>query len=107
MYPYTKYDLYPKDNLAVVAGATATFISDAIRVDDTPNRIFVYFQNNADQTTFLQSNTYARIDNLNVSYNNTNNLLTNANIQQLVSNDIDNCYIRSYIEATQYVGTVH
>ena len=106
-YPYVKYDLYPKDNIAVLAGAQVIAISDAIRVDAVPNRVLVYFQNNADYSTFLQSNTYGRIDNLNVSFNNTQNLLTNALPQQLIASDIDNGYIRSYIEASQYVGTVH
>ncbi len=99
-YPYFDTQRYPTDQSPVLAGATATMISNNIQLNSIPRRMYIYVrQRNQDLYASSEStDTYFSIENISIQFQNKNGLLASASKQQLYEMSVKNHCALSWTE---------
>lgn len=107
VYPYFIVDRYPTDLTSSVAqGANFTVNSQNIQLHSIPNRIYVFARRNNNTRTFLTSDTYAYLTNINVNWNNNSGLLSSASAFDLYRLSVDNGCNLGWPQWSKHVGSV-
>lgn len=93
LLPYNQPQLYIKSVPSVASGAKFSVVGDNIRINQVPQKVFIWSQQRrADRTLFTTDAPYG-LDKISVSWNNQPNILSNASQQELhkisVSNGFD------------------
>lgn len=84
MWPYMDMgEIQQTAAKSVAAGAAATFNLSTFAINTIPNKLMVYVRRQVADRTYLTTDCYARIDSVNVTFNNTSNILSGASVQDL------------------------
>jgi hypothetical protein len=84
VYPYYSVDRYVTDVGSTLApGASTTLYSNNIQLNSHPKRVYVYARQRNNDWTITSTDTFARINNITISYSNKAGLLSAATPAQL------------------------
>lgn len=83
VYPYNNIVIYPTEVPALAGGASTTNTAQAIQFGTIPRRLFVWLQRNDLTATVTTTDTFARIDQINITWDNNAGILSSANTQML------------------------
>ena len=106
-YPYSNIDTsLQSSSTAVASGATATIQSSQTTLSGIPEKVYIYAKRiNSDQT-YLTSDTFASIENINITYNTQAGILARATKQDLYDISVRNGLKMAYNQFTNYCGSV-
>ncbi|MHC4333842.1 MAG: phage major capsid domain-containing protein [Planctomycetota bacterium] len=82
-YPYHKMLQFNKVTETVASGATTSQSSDTVRFSQIPRKMYVFATRSRNTRTFETSDSFARLDRVNVLWNNQDSLFGAATSQQL------------------------
>lgn len=107
LYQYHEINDYPLQNSGLLgAGAEQTYSVNNIQLDSVPKRIFIYLRESEDTKTFNNTDTYARIKRIRVTFGNQSGLLSDANENQLFNICSRNGLNSSWSDWTRHTGSV-
>lgn len=99
VYPYYAVDRYVTDMQGALApGASFTIYSNNIQLNSHPKRVYVYARQRNNDLTITSTDTFARINNISISYSNKAGLLSAATPSQLYQISRKNGCDMSYAE---------
>ncbi len=106
-YPYSDLTVYPTQSVnSVAAAGSVTMSMNNIQLDSVPSRILLWIgPQDADQR-ITSTDTYFRIDNVDVSFNNVQSILSNATSQDLYQIAAKNKSNLSWTQWNREVGSV-
>lgn len=104
--PLTKQNEYLKTYDGIADGASQLMISDSIKLSQIPRKLFLFARHKRSTSTHATSDSFLKIDNLNVLWNNQSGLLSNASEQQLYEISRRNGLNLSYGSWSKYRGGV-
>lgn len=107
LYSYYEPALYPtQTQVPVLAGALTTIAMNNVQLNSIPNRVFLFVSENDNQNSMLKSDVYFGIENVSISFDNRDNLLSNATNEQLFQMAAKNGTNISWNQWTKEVGSV-
>lgn len=107
MYSYFQPQVYPTNLSAPVAsGVLSTIQMNNIQLGSIPSRLFVFVAENDSAHTMLKSDVFWGIENISISFDNKDNLLSNATQQDLYNIAVKNGTNLSWAQWTRHVGSV-
>lgn len=106
-YSYYEPTLYPtSSSIAVNPGQTTTLVMNNVQLNTTPNRMYVFVSQRDQDVNITSTDTYFRIDRINITYNNQDGILSNMVIQDLYNMYLRNGGNMSFPQFSRYVGSV-
>ncbi len=107
LYSYYEPALYPtQTQTPITAGALTTIAMNNVQLNSIPNRIFLFVSENDNQNSMLKSDVYFGIENVSISFDNRDNLLSNATSEQLYQMAVKNGTNLSWNQWTKDCGSV-
>lgn len=107
MYSYFEPTLYPtSSSIAVAPNQATTLVMNNVQLNTTPNRMYIFVSQRDQDVNITSTDTYFRIDKINITYNNQDGILSNMVIQDLYNMYLRNGGNMSYPQFTKYVGSV-
>jgi hypothetical protein len=82
---YSKLQQYIKPVTGFVAGSSQVCISDSIKLSMIPSAMYLFVRHARSASNYLVSDSYAKLSNINVLWNNQSGLLATASDQELYS----------------------
>ena len=104
--PYHKPQLYVKDVGTLISGETRRVISDSIKLSQIPRKLYLFCRHKRSTMTQETSDSFLRINNLNVLWNNQSGLFSSATPQDLYEISRRNGCNLSWSQWYQYRGSV-
>jgi hypothetical protein len=84
VYPYYSVNRYPTDSLHTFdPNQTRTLSTQNIQLNSIPRRMYIFARKRNLDLSYTDTDTYLRIDNINVNWNNQSGLLSSASQQDL------------------------
>lgn len=110
VYPFHDIQRYVTNGAAVVKGASSSTKSNNIQLNYVPDRMYVFVrQTNNDllntTTAWYNSDAYASISNLNITFNNVSGILASASQQQLYTMSVKNGLHMSWPQFSRFCGS--
>lgn len=106
-YPYSDLVVYPTQSAnAVAAGASTLIQMNNIQLNSVPSRILLWVAPQDASNSITSTDTYFRIDNVDVSFNNVQSILSNATTQDLYQIAAKNKTNLSWTQWNREVGSV-
>jgi len=106
-YPYHRFDRYISPVGVIAAGATLTqFTANTVTLPIYPSRFYIYARQNPNNWTYESTETYALLQNLNITMRSKNGLIASASIQQLYQICADAGLRLSYTQFSRDVGSI-
>lgn len=91
VYDYIKTDTYTNDqNTTLAAGASQTFINNAIQLSTVPKAIYIYACLPNSQKTYATTDTFFKINSISLQYLNTSGQLSSATTWDLYQLSVKN-----------------
>lgn len=107
VYPYYYLDDQVFEDVRTVAPrATDQYKTNSFNLDSVPKYLYVYVRKSNSSRTFNDTDTYAFIQNLSITFANNPNQLSNAQPNQLYSMSVKNGCKLSWAQWSKYVGSV-
>lgn len=111
VYPYTNITTYQTtigDLAGFTAGAsTGMQTSNNIQLNSIPNRLLIWLERKpADKNNCTVSDTFFRLDNISITWDNQNGVLSNADSMDLWKESVSNGLQLSWTQWNQTVGSV-
>lgn len=78
VYPYYTVQRYPTQVGTVLPGVSTTMQTNNIQLKSIPNKIYILARRQNSDNTYATTNTFARIDKVNIDWNNNSGLLASA-----------------------------
>lgn len=104
--PYQKQNEYIKTFDGIANGASINMISDSIKLSQIPRKLFLFARHKRSSSDHRTSDSFLRLDGVNVLWNNQSGLLSNASDQQLFEMSKRNGLSLSYPSWRKYRGGV-
>ena len=104
--PYSKTLDYIKQQPTILAGASALYISDSIKLSQIPDTMYFFVRRNRSTGNQNVSDSFCRIDNIQVLWNNQSGLMGTATPDQLYEMSKRNGCDLSYQQFSKYRGSV-
>jgi hypothetical protein len=106
-YSYFEPTLYPTgSNVAIPPGGSTTLVMNNVQLNSVPNRMYVWASIRDQDVNISTTNTYFRIDNVNITYNNQDGILSNMVIQDHYMMYLRNGGNMSFEQYSLYVGSI-
>jgi hypothetical protein len=106
-YPYVNISRFPTDLNTINAGATSARLdSQNIQLSSIPKRVIVFARERNADRSFTRSDSYARIDTLEVQFDNKNALLGSAKSRDLYEMSVRNGLQMSWMQWSKHCGSV-
>lgn len=107
VYPYYYLDDQAfEDVRSVGPGDTSDYKTNSFNLDSVPKYLYVFVRRSNSTRTFSDTDTYAFINNLSITFANNPNQLSNAQPNQLYSMSVKNGCKLSWAQWSKYVGSV-
>lgn len=107
IYPYTTVDMWPNTGQSTLApSATSTVTIGAITLAVNPSRIYIWVANDQSQWDFNSSDSFHRITNISVNFDNTSGQLASASEEDLIQFSIDNGWRGNQVEWVSGKGSI-
>lgn len=106
-YPYHAIHDFPfTQNSSLPPLGETTVQVNTLQLNSIPKLIYIYFRKQTADKTFNDTDTYARIKSINVSFSNQHGLLSDASEHQLYEMSVENGLELSWSDWTKYTGSV-
>ena len=107
-YEYPYFNITPYSNYVgtVTSNTVATVNSGNITLTSIPSRFYVFVRQTNSNRTYTSSDTFAAINNINITWDNRSGLLSNASSYQLHQISVKNGSNQSWQQWTNYQGSV-
>ena len=106
-YPYSDLVIYPTQFAAPVAPNVSTPIQmNNVQLNSIPSRILIWVAPSDSTFNIESTDTYFRIDNVNISFDNHDAILSNATAQDLYQISAKNRSTMSWTQWNQWCGSV-
>jgi hypothetical protein len=107
VYPYYYLDDQAFQDVQTVNSFSNGFYkTNAFKLDSVPKYLYVYVRKSNSTRTYSDTDTYAFIKNLSITFGNASNLLASASANQLYSMSVKNGCKLSWAQWSKYVGSV-
>jgi hypothetical protein len=107
VYPYYYLDDQVFEDVKLVtAGGTATYKTNSFNLDSVPKYLYVFIRRSNQTRKYFDTDSYAFINNLSITFANNPNQLSNAQPNQLYSMSVKNGCKLSWTQWSKYVGSV-
>ena len=103
---YSKLQQYIKPVNGFVQGTSQTVISDSIKLSMIPSAMYLFVRHARSASNYLVSDSYAKLSNVNVLWNNQSGLLATASDQELYSITHRTGSNLSWAQYSKYRGSV-
>jgi hypothetical protein len=103
---YSKLQQYIKPVNGFVQGSSQTVISDSIKLSMIPSAMYLFVRHARSASNYLVSDSYAKLSNINVLWNNQSGLLATASDQELYSITHRTGSNLSWAQYSKYRGSV-
>jgi hypothetical protein len=103
---YVKLDKQPNQLGILTPGEKRRVSSTTFRLNQIPNRMWVFVAKNKNTATFSDSDSFCTIDNLDITYNTNSGILNNASQQDLYEMSVRNGLQESWPAFSKYRGSV-
>lgn len=104
--PYHKTLDFIKSQNNIAPGETRQYISDAIKLSQIPESLYFFVRRNRGTSNQNTTDSYCRIDNVNIQWNNQSGLLSTASSEQLFEISKRNGLNMSYQQYSKYRGSI-
>ncbi len=104
-YNYASYDRYPTNLGSISAGSSATYQTQNIQLNNIPNRIWIMARQRNQDQTFISSDVFAYLTNLNITWDNRVGLLSTMAPEQLYEMSVRNGLNMSWAQWAFFVGS--
>jgi hypothetical protein len=106
-YPYSDLTIYPtQSGVSVPSGSQALIQMNNVQLNSIPSRIFVWVAPSDSTVDITSTDTYFRIDNVNISFDNHDAILSNATEQDLYQIAVKNRCNLSWTQWHKWTGSV-
>ena len=105
--PYYKYNDYIRSVGTIAGNASFEASSDTIKLNQIPRHLYIYVKRTRQTETFETSDTYARIDKLNILWNNESSLFSTYTKQGLFDICKRNGSNQLYAQYDKHCGSVY
>jgi len=105
-YDYNHVERYLKQQAVVLPGASAELRSENIQLGTVPKRIFIFVDRVEDQREIDTTDTYARIDRLEISFDNQTSQIASADTFQLWKMAVKNGSRQSWGDWNLHQGSI-
>ncbi len=106
-YSYFEPTLYPTgSNVAIAPGASTLLVMNNVQLNSVPNRMYVWASQRDQDINITSTNSYFRIDNVNITYNNQDGILSNMQIEDHYLMYLRNGGNMSFPQYSRYIGSV-
>lgn len=107
VYPYYYLDDQAFQDVKTVASfSEASYKTNAFKLDSVPKYLYVYVRKSNSTRTYSDTDTYAFIKNVSLTFANSSNLLASASPLQLYQMSVKNGCSLSWAQWSKYVGSV-
>lgn len=107
VYPYYYLDDQVFEDVKLVpAHGSTTYKTNSFNLDSVPKYLYVFVRRSNSSRTYEDTDTYAFINNLSITFANNPNQLSNAQPNQLYSMSVKNGCKLSWAQWSKYVGSV-
>ena len=107
VYSYNTVDIYPQDLLTNVApNGTLTINSQNIQLNYIPRRILVFVRRSEATSDFTTTDTFFKINNVSINFDNISGVLSGANSQQLYELSKNSGLDQTWTEWSKFIGSV-
>lgn len=107
VYPYYYLDDQAFEDVKLVpAGGSSQYKTNSFNLDSIPKYLYIYVRRSNSTRTYEDTDTYAFINNVSITFANNPNQLSNAQPNQLYSMSVKNGCKMSWAQWSQYVGSV-
>jgi hypothetical protein len=104
--PYHKTLDFIKSQNDIGPGVTRQYISDSIKLSQIPECLYFFVRRNRSTANQNTSDSYCRINNVNIQYNNQSGILSTATPEQLFEMSKRNGLNMSYQQFSKYRGSI-
>jgi hypothetical protein len=105
-YPYCPLQRFVTNGITLTAGSSGQVITNNIQLDQIPKRFYLYARRQNQDLTFLTSDTFASITNINIQFNNMSGLLASMGQQDLYYMSLRNGLDMSWPQFSNFCGSV-
>lgn len=107
VYPYYYLDDQVFQDVGLIGpGQTGKYKTNSFNLDSVPKYLYVYVRKSNSTRTYADTDTYAFINNISITFANNPNQLSNAQPNQLYSMSVKNGCKLSWSQWSKYVGSV-
>lgn len=107
LYPYYEVNRYPLVETGAVEGDTELQLnSNNIQLSSVPKRLIICVRESTSRRTFATPDSYARIEGIEIQFNNKNALLGSADSKMLYNISVKNGLKMSYTQWQFFTGSV-
>jgi len=107
LYPYHQITDYTFDlNGSLNPGQEQQISVNNIQLDSVPKRVFIFLRTQSGLKTFNDTDSYARIQGINMTFSNQSGLLSDASEQQLYEMSVRNGLKMSWSQWSKFCGSV-
>lgn len=105
-YPYGEIQVFPNAAATLAPGGSATTSLNNVTLSGIPSRIYVFIRRRDQDRTYATTDTYARINSIDMILGTVNGIFTQASPQQLYAISAQNGYQGSFSDWYRYSGSV-
>lgn len=105
-YQLSLVDRYPTNVGSVPAGSTFSATAQNIQFNSIPSSVYIYCRERESDRTYNTTDTYARIDSMNISFNNQSGILSGCSPHDLYKISQKNGLQYSFYEWREQIGSV-
>jgi hypothetical protein len=105
-WPYFEVVRYPTNGPTLAPGQSSEIVTNAIQLKTIPRKIYVFARQQNNDLTFNESDTFASITNLNVTFNTRNGIFASATQQDLYEMAVRNGLEMSWNQFSLYCGSI-
>lgn len=103
---YTKLIKEPRKLSLLSSGVTAQVSSDTFRLNQIPNRVWIFVARDKNTATFSDSDSFCSISKVDITFNTNNGILASASQQDLYEMSVRNGCNLDYSAFSKYRGSV-
>jgi hypothetical protein len=103
---YHKLQDYVQRTELVASGANSQVVQNSLKLTQVPDRMYLFLKQARDTESFETSDSFARINNVSILWNNQSSLLSGATIEDLYKMSVENGLNTSFPAFARYRGSV-
>lgn len=105
-YSYSDIQTFDQAGAILAPGQSSVINSNNITLSGVPGRVYLFLRRNDNQRTAFTTDTYARIDSINMIFGNVDGIFNQCSPQQLYAISAQNGYNGSFSDWYRYSGSV-
>jgi hypothetical protein len=105
-YPYNDITSYPQPVVNLSSGSSTQIVSQNIQFGSVPSAIYIFAREQNSDLNWNKPDTFANISNVQITFDNKSNILSDATEQDLFLLGLKNGLNQSFVQWSKYQGSV-